>query len=93
MDKLGDELVKVVLEYADVYPDVPDKRAARLLKQYTALEQKLAETRARYLKRATKKLPAAKVLLWAQLENRLDLALRMQLARQIPLVPTSRNQP
>ena len=87
MDKLGDELVKVVLEYADVYPEVPDKRAAQLLKKYTALEKKLVTTRANYLKRAGKKLPAAKVMRWAQLENRLDLALRLQMAGQVPLVP------
>ena len=86
MDKLGDELVKVVLEYADVYPDVPDKRATQLLKKYSSLEQKLADTRAKYLKRAAKKLPAAKVLRWAQLESRMDLALRLQLAGQIPVV-------
>jgi len=93
MDKLGDELVKVVLEYADVYPEVPDKRAAQLLKQYTSLEKKLVTTRAGYLKRAGKKLPAAKVMRWAQLENRIDLALRLQLAGQVPVVPTRQGRP
>ena len=42
IDNLGDDLVKLVLEYADYYPDVPADRAQRLLKQYTAIEKKLA---------------------------------------------------
>jgi hypothetical protein len=87
LDKLGDGLVKLVLEYADVYPNVPEKRAQAMLKEYSALEQKLASKRAWYLKRAGKILPAAKALRWAQLESRMDLGLRLQLAGVIPLVP------
>ena len=93
IDKIGDELVKLVLEYADLYPDVPEDRAARLLKQYSALEKKLVDKRASYFKRAGKVLPSAKVLRWAQLENRLDLALRLQLAGGVPLVPATGSKP
>ena len=87
MEKLGDQLVKVILEYGDVYPNVPDERARQLLKEYLALEEKIASKRAWYFKRANKFLPAAKVLRWAQVENRMDLGLRLQLASVIPLVP------
>jgi hypothetical protein len=86
-EPLGDGLVKLVLEYADLYPNVPEDRAGQLLKDYTALEQKLASTRAWYLKKFAKIVPASKALRFAQLENRLDLALRLQLASAIPLVP------
>ena len=87
MDKLGDSLVKLVLEYKDLYPDISDKDAARLLKQYLVLEKEHGEKQAQYFKRAAKILPAAKVLRWAQLENRMDLQLRLQLAGAIPMVP------
>ena len=93
MDKLGDGLVKLVLEYADVYPNVPEKRAQAMLKEYSRLEQKLASKRAWYVKRAGKVLPAAKALRWAQLENRMDLGLRLQLAGIIPLVPADKTTP
>ena len=93
MDKLGDGLVKLVLEYADVYPDVPEERAQAMLKEYSALEQKLASTRAWYLKRAGKVLPATKALRWAQLENRMDLVLRLQMADAVPLVPVPQSKP
>ena len=61
-----------------------------MLKEYSALEQKLASKRAWYLKRAAKILPAAKALRWAQLENRMDLGLRLQLASAFPLVPAGK---
>lgn len=86
MEKIGDGLVKLVLEYADAYPNVSEEQATKLLKQYLALEKQLAGTRARYLKKAGKKLPAVKALRWAQLENRMDLALRLQLASAVPVV-------
>jgi len=89
VDKIGDDLVKLVLEYADLYPNVSDADARRLLKQYVALEQKLLKRRSWYLKRAGKTLPADKVLRWAQLENRMDLGLRLQMASTIPLMPAT----
>ena len=87
MDKLGDGIVKLVLEYADAYPNVPEVRAQKLLKDYLALEKDLVNVRAKHLKKIGKGLPASKVLRFAQLENRLDLALRLQMASAVPLVP------
>jgi hypothetical protein len=86
-EALADEFIKLVLEYADAYPNVTELRARDLLKHYTALEQKLADQRAAQLKKAAKALPATKALRWAQLENRMDLQLRQQLASVIPLLP------
>ena len=87
MDNYADGIVKLVLEYADLYPNVPEDRAKKLLKDYTALEQKYASQRAWYLKKFTKVLTAVKAMRFAQLENRLDLAVRLRLASVIPLVP------
>jgi hypothetical protein len=87
MDKVNDGRVKLVLEYSDVYPDVPEDRAKAMLKQYSALEAKAVAVRNKYLNKLGKVLPAAKVLRFAQLENRLDLAVRVQLAASVPLVP------
>ena len=93
MEELGDSLVKLVLEYADMYPNVPEARGRQLLKDYSALEEKLVKKRAWYLKRAAKNLSAGKVLRWAQLENRIDLALRLQLAGAIPMAPATESKP
>ncbi len=92
MDKVGDGRVELVLEYADLYPDVPEDRAQAMLKKYAALEAKSVDVRNKYLKKLGKILPAAKVLRFAQLENRLDLAVRLQMAARIPLVPVAKSR-
>ena len=86
-EKLGDSLVKLLLEHADMYPEIPEDRAAHLFKSYLSLEEDFADQRTKYLKRFARKLPASKALRLAQLENRLDLDLRLQLASVIPMTP------
>lgn len=95
MDEIGDSRVELVLEYADLYPDLPEARAKAMLKKNAALETKATALRNKYLKQFGKILPASKVLRFAQLENRFDLAIRVQIAAAIPVVPadTKRNQP
>lgn len=87
MDKLGDGLVKLLLEYSDAYPNVPEDQAGKLLKSYVALEKDWVSVRAKYLKRFAAVLPASKVLRFTQVENRFDLALRLQMASAVPLTP------
>lgn len=87
MDEINDGLVKLVLEYADVYPNVSEDLARQMLKDYTALEKKRMATRETYLRKFAKAITAAKALRLAQVENRLDLVVRQQLAGAIPLVP------
>jgi hypothetical protein len=87
MDRVGDRLVQLVKEYAQGYPEVPEDRAKQMLKDLTTLEKKQVATRTTFLKKLGKILPAAKNLRFAQVENRLDLALRLELAAGIPLIP------
>ena len=87
MDKSGDALLKLIKEYAQLYPDVPDDRAKAMLKELGDLQKQRVETRNSYLKKMEKVLSPAKTLRFAQVENRLDLALQIELASQIPLVP------
>lgn len=87
IDKANDELVKLVLEYADLYPNVPEDRAKDMLKRYSKMESELVAVRVKHLKKIGTVLPATKTLRFAQLENRLDLAVRLGMAASIPLVP------
>jgi hypothetical protein len=68
-------------------PNVPEDRARHLRKDDSALEQKLASKRAWSLRKLAKMLTSAKALRFAQREDRMDLALRLQLAFAIPLAP------
>jgi hypothetical protein len=87
MDKVNDQRMDLVLEYAKLYPDIPDVQAKQLLEPYTNLEQKHVEQRSSYLKKFEKVLPATKALRFAQVETRLDLLVQLNLVARIPLTP------
>jgi len=88
MDKISDKLMNLVLAYAKDYPDVSNDRAKQWLKEYLELQQEQVNMRTAYLKKFSNVLPAAKALRFAQVETRLDLMAHLQLAAQVPLVPT-----
>jgi hypothetical protein len=92
MDKIADDRVELVLNYAKLYPNVPEERAKELLNTYTSLEQRHVETRSAYLKKFGKVLPAAKALRFAQIETRLDLLIQLNLAARIPLTPIAQDK-
>lgn len=87
MDRVADGRVELALEYADLYPEVPEDRAKAMLEKMAALQKKAVDVRNRYLKKLRKVLPSSKVLRFAQLENRLDLAISVEIAAAVPLVP------
>jgi hypothetical protein len=87
MDKISDERLKLVLNYAKLYPNISEDQAKELFNTYTGLEQKQVETRNVYLKKFTNVLSAAKALRFAQVETRLDLLVHLNLAARIPLTP------
>jgi hypothetical protein len=87
MDKITDDRVKLVLNYAKLYPNVPEEQAKQMLETYTSLEQRQVEKRNVYLMKFGKVLPAAKALRFAQVETRLDLVVHLNLAARIPLTP------
>ena len=86
MDKVTDGVVNLVLEYADDYPNVSDEKASEMVRKYLKLEANLLKVRAKYLKKFGKVLPGTKVFRFAQLDNRLDLGIRVGLAAEIPLM-------
>ena len=86
-DKQGDALLKLVKDYGQLYPNVPDDRAKAMLRELGDLEKNRVATRSSYLKKIEKVISPAKTLRFAQVESRLDLALRVQIAANVPLVP------
>jgi hypothetical protein len=92
MDKISDERLELVLNYAKVYPTVPEEQAKEMLNTYTTLEQRQVEQRNVFLKKFGSVLPAAKALRFAQVETRLDLLIHLNLAARIPLTPISQEK-
>jgi hypothetical protein len=87
MDEITDDRMKLVLDYANVYPNIPDAKATEMLKTYTELQERQVQKRNAYLKKFAKVLPPAKALRFAQIETRLDLLVYLNLAARIPITP------
>ena len=87
MAKQGDAVLKLVKEYGQSYPNIPDDRARVMLKDLANLEQQRVKTRSAYLKKMEKVLSPAKTLRFAQVDSRLDLGSQIALAANVPLVP------
>jgi hypothetical protein len=61
--------------------------AREWLVEYIGLQQKQVNKRTAYFKKFSEILPAAKALLFAQVETRLDVLFQLQLAAKVPLMP------
>lgn len=91
-EKITDRIVELVLEYADLYPNVPERKADEMLQRYTKIEGELLGVKHKYLKKMGKVLPPSKVFRFAQLDNRFDLGTRVALAASIPILPNPQLQ-
>jgi len=91
-ERVADRIVELVLEYEDLFPDVPEQKATEMLKAYTKAEGDLLNIKRKYLKKFGKVLPASKVFRFAQLDNRFDLGTRLALAASLPALPVGQGQ-
>jgi hypothetical protein len=86
VEKVTDRVAELVLEYSDLYPNVPEEKASEMLQQYAKIEQELLSVKLKYLKKMRKVLPATKVFQFAQLDNRFDLGTRVGIASCLPIL-------
>jgi len=84
--KIGDRIVALISSYADVYQDLSDDAADKLLKEFVSIEKERANLKAKYLPKFKKVIPARKVARFYQLENKLDITVLNEMAENIPLV-------
>ncbi len=85
MDLVGDGLIKLVNQYAELHANLSEKDARRLTNDYLDLEKKYLQTRTLYFTRIGEVLPATKTLRFIQIDSRFDLVVRLQLAGGLPL--------
>jgi hypothetical protein len=83
---IHDRLVKVIEEYGASFPDVSNEKAMKLTEDYLAAESDRAQLRRKYLAELAKALPGRKVMLFYQIENKIDAIVRYDLAAGIPVV-------
>lgn len=86
---LNDRLLKVIEEYAASFPDLSNEKAMKITDDYLAAESDRAQMRRTYLAELAKVLPGRKVMLFHQLENKIDAVVRYDLATGIPFIPVA----
>ena len=82
VDKMWDMFVK----YGDTWSSMSNADASKLLDQWLTVEKDLTATKQKWAKTMKKKLPAADVARFFQIDNKLDTIIRLEAAGEIPLV-------
>jgi hypothetical protein len=79
---------KLITDYADRVNtgNLSDAEALRLLKEYNSIERAKLTRREEYIPKFQEVIPAKKVALFFQIENKIDAAVNFELAKAIPLV-------
>lgn len=86
MQANGDMRLDLIKEFAVSYESLTDDQATALLKKSMNIDQDRNDTRRVYAMRFGEVLPGKKVARIMQMEHKMDTAIDMKLAAEIPLV-------
>jgi hypothetical protein len=84
--KINDARLKIIAEYAEDYFDVTDDVARDMMKRSIDLQIKEAYLKKKYFREFNWVLPATKAVKFYQLENLIDLLIRVQISAELPFV-------
>jgi hypothetical protein len=84
--RINDRTVKVITDYAAVYPDVGDERAQELLDEAFDVDADQLSLKKKYMRRFAKVMSPARVVRFFQIERKLDAVQNLSIAEQIPLI-------
>jgi hypothetical protein len=83
---LGDERLKIIMDYAEAYPDVSDAVAKGLVDRSIRNSKALDKLRYEYVGKIGKVLPPAKLMRFMQIESRIDNLVELKIQQSIPVV-------
>ena len=88
MNAVGKRKTKLITDYADRVNtgNLSDAEALRLLKEYISIERAKLTRREEYIPKFQEVLPPKKVVLFFQIETKIDSLINFDLAKVIPLV-------
>ena len=82
----GDRMLALIQDYAANYEQMTDQKASELLADYFSIEMQRLVIKQKFSQDINLFMPEVKVMRIIQVENKLDAAIDLQLASQIPLV-------
>jgi hypothetical protein len=88
LQQINERLAKAILAYADAYNKGPvsNETAKKLLDDALAIEEAELKLKRGYVPKLETAVPATKVALYIQIENKIRALVRFELAANIPLV-------
>jgi len=88
IQKLGDRIVALMLDYAKNSDALSDEQAASMLDEYLDIQKKEVQIKSDWIPKFRKILPSKTVTRFFQVDNKLDAILRYEAVDLIPLVQT-----
>ena len=86
MQKVGDRMVELVLDYAKNADTLTDEQSAKMLDSYLAIKKDELKVRSAWVAKFRKALSPKAVTRLYQIENKLDSMIMFSAATEIPLV-------
>ena len=84
--KLGDEMLKLIKDYAAHFENITDEKAVELMNKNFDLQKKGLDLKRDYLKKFSKIIAPARAVKFMQVMNQIEMILDLQIASQLPLV-------
>jgi len=89
LDKLGNEKLAIIQEYATNFLTMTNEKADELAQQVMALDDQKMALRRKYYDLMKKSLPAILVVRFFQVENQIQLLVDLQIASNLPIIETA----
>ena len=83
---LGDDRLKIIMDYANAYPEVSDAIAKDLVDRSVKNSNALNKLKNSYVGKFGKVLPSTKLMRFLQIESRIDNLVDLEIQRAIPVV-------
>ena len=87
LEPLADRRIAVIREIAETWPQIPDRRAGEMGREALDVEESIVALQRKYFNKISEKLNATTAAKWLQIDNRLRLLVRLQVAAELPIIP------
>ena len=87
LEPLTDRRIALIVEIAETWPQIPDRRAGAMGKEALDVEAELVELQRATFAKISKALNATTAAKWLQIDARLRLLVRLQTAAELPIIP------
>ena len=86
MAKVGDRLQTLIQDYAEIWDTATEEQAKTMVNQMLAIQRDELKVRKSHLSKFRRVLPEVKVARFLQIENKIDVIVKLGLADVIPLI-------